>query len=183
MRDIDMIILHYSKSAYGNVATVRKWHTDPQPDGNGWNDIGYHYVILNGYPEWTNLNSKKPLLYTDGKIEVGRPIEQAGAHTVEWDKDGNFVKNYNHNSIGICLIGEATFTSKQIWAVRSLVFKLREEYGPLPLFGHEELAPYRSNGKPNPCPNLSMDFMRNFIPLELNERSEGKNFIGPIQQT
>ena len=23
------------------VAEIRRWHTDPPPKGNGWNDIGY----------------------------------------------------------------------------------------------------------------------------------------------
>lgn len=27
------------------VALIRAWHTDPKPDGRGWADIGYHFVI------------------------------------------------------------------------------------------------------------------------------------------
>ena len=44
----------------------------------GWSDIGYHCVIRR-----------------NGMIEFGRPLDVCGAH----------VKGYNHNSIGICLVG------------------------------------------------------------------------------
>ena len=46
----------------------------------GWLKIGYHKVIKR-----------------DGTIEDGREIDALGAH----------VKEYNHNSIGVCLVGGA----------------------------------------------------------------------------
>ena len=66
-------ILHCSATPAGrphNAAEIRRWHVD----GNGWSDIGYHYVIL-----------------IDGTVEAGRPLWRKGAHT----------KGHN-NDIGIC---------------------------------------------------------------------------------
>jgi len=50
---------------------------------NGWQDTGYHYVIGNGTDSG------------NGQVEMGRPTDQRGAHC----------KNNNHDSIGICLVG------------------------------------------------------------------------------
>jgi hypothetical protein len=62
MRDLKRIILHCSATPEGrevSVETIRGWHSDPPPQGRGWSDIGYHYVI-----------------HLDGKTEIGRPIEE-----------------------------------------------------------------------------------------------------------
>lgn len=81
MRVINKIIIHCAATPEGKDYTVdqiRQWHTTPKPNGNGWKDIGYHFVI-----------------YRDGSVHPGRPIEQIGAHT----------SGYNANSIGICYMG------------------------------------------------------------------------------
>ena len=78
MRQIKEIIIHCSDSPEGRNDTandIRSWHKK-----RGFNDIGYHYVIL-----------------LDGTIEVGRAEDQIGAHC----------SNHNANSIGICYIGGA----------------------------------------------------------------------------
>ena len=39
MRDLNRIILHCAATPEGrevSVDTIRKWHTDPPPQGNGW---------------------------------------------------------------------------------------------------------------------------------------------------
>ena len=77
MRDLNRIILHCSATREGkdfSVDTIRGWHVN----GNGWSDIGYHWVIR-----------------IDGSIEVGRPLEKSGAHT----------KGHNKDSVGVCYIG------------------------------------------------------------------------------
>ena len=64
MRTINKIILHCTATPEGRHTTVediRLWHK-----AQGWSDIGYHYVV-----------------YLDGSIHTGRPIEVAGAHTKE----------------------------------------------------------------------------------------------------
>lgn len=82
MRKLTEIIIHCSATEAGNnikAADIKKWHTDPKSKGgNGWKDIGYHYVVD-----------------LDGTIEQGRPLDVVGAH----------VKNHNANTIGICYVG------------------------------------------------------------------------------
>lgn len=81
MRIVDEIIIHcsYTPSSMDiGVEEIRKWHTDPKPKGNGWSDIGYHFVITRS-----------------GDIQVGRPLERTGAHT----------KGHNKGTIGICWVG------------------------------------------------------------------------------
>ena len=76
MRKITKIIIHCAATPEGKDFTVQQidqWHRQ-----RGFRCIGYHFVI-----------------YRDGSIHKGRPIEQAGAHT----------SGHNAHSIGICLIG------------------------------------------------------------------------------
>lgn len=150
-RQINRIILHCSATPRGRdigYRTIYKWHTDPRAlgdgkfrymgetfdtvselphdvrnrRGNGWLDIGYHYVIR-----------------LDGTIEEGRPIERAGAH----------VLGHNHDSIGICYVGGVsaddikiardTRTPDQIDAMDKLIAKLKKEYGDrITVHGHNE---------------------------------------------
>ena len=105
MRPINEIIVHCSATEAGRdikAAEIRRWHIE----GNGWKDIGYHYVID-----------------IDGTIEVGRPIDQAGAHTT----------NHNKTTIGICYVGgcdatgksEDTRTAAQKAAIEKLIKALK----------------------------------------------------------
>jgi N-acetylmuramoyl-L-alanine amidase len=68
---------------------------------NGWIDIGYHWLI-----------------YRDGSIHAGRPETVQGAHA----------KGRNAGSLGVCLIGEATFTPEQVSALRALLADLRKRH-------------------------------------------------------
>lgn len=120
MRTINEIILHCSATKEGHHYTVddiRRWHK-----GQGYADIGYHYVI-----------------YLDGSVHAGRPLEQAGAHT------------YGHNahSIGICYIGgldsggkaKNTLTPLQDKSLVELIKHLRKLYPTIiQLHGHNEYA-------------------------------------------
>ena len=61
MRKITEIIIHCTATrpdAECTVESIRRYHRSL-----GWHDIGYHYVI-----------------YPDGSVHSGRPVEQAGAH-------------------------------------------------------------------------------------------------------
>ena len=125
MRKIDKIIIHCSATPEGKdytVAQIREWHTLPKPKGNGWLDIGYHFVI-----------------YRDGSIHAGRPVEQSGAHC----------KGHNADSIGICYIGgcaadgknpKDTRTPEQRVAMERLVRGLLKEYPEATVHGHNEFA-------------------------------------------
>ena len=61
MRKITEIIIHCSATPQGvdyTVADIDRWHRQ-----RGFNKRGYHYVI-----------------YRDGSIHPGRPVEEIGAH-------------------------------------------------------------------------------------------------------
>jgi N-acetylmuramoyl-L-alanine amidase len=120
-RKIDKIIVHCSATREGqhiDVDTIRDWHVN----GRGWSDIGYHYVI-----------------YLDGTVHPGRPIERSGAHT----------KGQNSNSIGICYIGgvetdgktpKDTRTPEQKAALDNLLFVLTDIFANTTIHGHNEFA-------------------------------------------
>ncbi len=121
MRDINRIIIHCSATPEGrdiDAATIRDWHVN----GNGWADIGYHYVIR-----------------IDGDIETGRPLDKSGAH----------VRGHNKDSIGICYVGGAdadmnpkdTMNEVQESAMKELIYSLRMVWDKhLTLHGHNEYA-------------------------------------------
>ena len=120
MRKITKIILHCSATPEGRdytVADIDRWHKQ-----RGWQGIGYHYVV-----------------YRDGSVHPGRPVEQIGAHT----------SGHNTNSIGVCYIGgvaadgetpKDTRTPAQRAALRDLVELLRAEYPGATIHGHREFA-------------------------------------------
>jgi N-acetyl-anhydromuramyl-L-alanine amidase AmpD len=73
---MNTIVIHCSATKEGKEydrEDIKKWHL-----ARGFKDIGYHFVIK-----------------LDGSIELGRPLNQVGAH----------VKNANTGTIGICYIG------------------------------------------------------------------------------
>lgn len=118
VRDINRIILHCSATVQGahfDVNTIRSWHKE-----RNFSDIGYHYVI-----------------YLDGAVHQGRPIEKIGAHT----------RGHNHDSIGVCYVGgldantnepKDTMTPAQDIAFIRLVKALRLVFGPLKISGHNQ---------------------------------------------
>jgi N-acetylmuramoyl-L-alanine amidase len=120
MRKIDKIIVHCSATKEGqefDVEDIRRWHVD----GNGWKDVGYHYVIK-----------------LDGQIQLGRPLEQAGAH----------VKGHNETSIGICYVGGLdgegqpcdTRTGEQDESLELLIAYLTRVFPGIELYGHNEFS-------------------------------------------
>lgn len=116
MRDLNKIIVHCSDSdnpKHDNIETIRQWHTEKPPRGNGWSDVGYHFFIK-----------------SNGDIEKGRHISVTGAH----------VRGQNHDSIGICLHGKTNFTDAQFRTLNRLVHSLCFDYGIKinQVFGHRD---------------------------------------------
>lgn len=118
MRKITQIIVHGSATPANmdiGAEEIRRWHTDPAPGGNGWNDIGYHFVIRR-----------------NGDVEEGRDLSAVGAH----------VANHNALSIGVCLVGSGAprpnYTAAQFTALAKLVHRLRQEFPEAALSGHYE---------------------------------------------
>lgn len=135
------IMLHCSDSSYGNAGLITKWHTFPKEkvvqkskvyQGNGWNNIGYHYVILNGWLDGKHYNK-----WFDGHIETGRPINDD--NIVSPDEIGAHVAGHNKGSIGICLIGKSgEFTAKQHKAALKLVFLLDNQFQEIDIKQHSD---------------------------------------------
>jgi N-acetylmuramoyl-L-alanine amidase len=120
VRELNRIILHCTATPSWrevSVDEIRRWHVE----GNGWSDIGYHYVIL-----------------LDGTIARGRPLDVAGAH----------VKGHNKDSVGVVYVGgtdvtgqpQDTLNSNQLFSLYKVVTSLRNLFGPLTLHGHNEFS-------------------------------------------
>lgn len=117
---VDKIIIHCSATREGaefTAADIRRWHK-----AQGWQDIGYHYVIR-----------------IDGTIEAGRPEHMQGAHC----------KGHNKSSIGVCYIGgiasdgktaKDTRTEAQKASLLKLVRELKMRYPSATVHGHNEFA-------------------------------------------
>lgn len=114
----DFIVVHCSatqaKTDIG-AADIDRLHR-----GQGWQAIGYHYVIRR-----------------DGRVEEGR----------EEDKIGSHVQNHNANSLGICMVGgvaadgktpENNFTTDQFASLKSLVARLKTTYQNAVVQGHRD---------------------------------------------
>ncbi len=120
-RDIKRIIIHCTATPEGRNVTVeqlRDWHVR----GNGWSDIGYHYIID-----------------ITGVVHEGRNVDLAGAHT----------KGYNATSIGVVYVGGLTADGKkskdtrtpaQKEALKGLIEELRKLYPSATVHGHNEFA-------------------------------------------
>ena len=120
MRIINEIIIHCSATPEGKdytVEQIKQWHKQ-----RGFSDIGYHYVI-----------------YRDGSIHSGRPIERIGAHCLK----------HNAHSIGVCYIGgvakdgktpKDTRTDAQKESLIKLIKELKAKYPKATVHGHREYA-------------------------------------------
>ena len=137
MREINKIILHCSDSEWGDKDVIDLWHK-----ARGFTKIGYHFVILNGQPASGSVYNAK----FDGVIEIGRGVEEVGAHCLGQNKD----------SIGICLIGKHHFTAVQLYeALPALVHNLVVAYKltTSQVYGHYEFTPEKT------CPNIDMKLL------------------------
>ena len=123
-RPVDRLFIHCSATPPSmdiGARDIKKWHTDPKPTGNGWSDIGYHWVIRR-----------------DGTIEDGRSINKVGAH----------VKGYNTGSLAICMAGgvdasgEANdnFSDKQWHSLELMVRGIKAVLPDISIHGHNEFA-------------------------------------------
>lgn len=122
----DLIVVHCSATRPGQDVgrqQIEEWHVS-----RGFSSIGYHFVVRR-----------------NGSIELGRPLEEIGAH----------VAGHNANSVGVCLVGglevdgrePATphalhlFTDQQLNAARDLIGVLRRVYPKARVVGHRDLSP------------------------------------------
>jgi N-acetylmuramoyl-L-alanine amidase len=120
MRKINKIIIHCTATPEGRHTTVedvRRWHLD-----RGWSDIGYHFLI-----------------YLDGSLHEGRPVEIPGAHC----------KGHNKESIGIAYVGgidkvnfkpKDTRTEEQKEALVYILEYLKIQHADAVIHGHNDFA-------------------------------------------
>ncbi len=92
-RTIRRIVCHHTDSApTTDAATIRGWHVD----GNGWSDIGYHWVIRQTADgEWMT--------------EQGRPESRTGSHE-GFDALTSQIDTVGRNVGGLCARHEALQT-------------------------------------------------------------------------
>jgi len=119
MRKISEILVHCAATYPGQNTTVEdldRWHKE-----KGYKTIGYHYVV-----------------YLDGSVHIGRPVEQVGAHC----------KGHNAHSIGVCYIGGLnkdgqpcdTRNEEQKEALRILLTELKTQYQGAVIYSHSDFA-------------------------------------------
>ena len=115
----DMIFIHCSATPADmdiGVEKIKHWHVVE----NGWDDVGYHYVIKR-----------------DGTLETGRDESMVGSHA----------RAVNGTSIGICLIGgsnksgdwENNFLPEQFDTLEQLISTLQDKYDIKKIIGHYEV--------------------------------------------
>ena len=120
VRRVNRVIIHCTATPEGRDVSpqeIKDWHVK----GNGWSDIGYHYVVT-----------------LDGEVHDGRNIDRTGAHT----------KGANKNSIGVVYVGGVdedmnpldTRTDAQDTALVNLIQALLEMYPGATVHGHNEFA-------------------------------------------
>jgi len=148
----DKIVIHCSATRPGQdigADEIREWHIAKK-----YADIGYHFVIRR-----------------NGRIEVGRGLEEVGAH----------VLGHNVTSVGVCMVGgldehgnehhhnPGMFTDAQWASLRLLVQVLRIIYPGARVCGHRDLSPDKNmDGRITPdewlktCPGF--DVARMFPP-------------------
>ena len=124
MRSIKEIIVHCTASAEGQGMTVKQIDNIHRTQNHWARGIGYHKVI-----------------YLDGSIHDGRPIEMMGAHCSE--------NGHNRYSIGVAYVGgcakdgktpKDTRTPEQKMALAKILEELHNQFPDARLYGHRELV-------------------------------------------
>jgi hypothetical protein len=118
------IVIHHSATETGSREAFDRLHREV----NGWDELGYHFVITNGRGG------------PDGRVQVGSrwPPQKWGAHT-----GGTPENAYNDFGIGICLVGnfnDSMPSDAQLAALGRLVRALMRRYQipPERVIGHRD---------------------------------------------
>lgn len=112
---VDKYVVHHSASPIDTtVDEIRYWHVNE----NGWDDIGYHYVITQ-----------------EGKVHACREICYVPAAQ----------KGHNQGSIAVCLVGDNTsdanrWNRMQVNSLMNHYLATKEMFPVLELYGHRDLS-------------------------------------------
>lgn len=142
-REINKVIVHCAATMPSmdiGLEEIKRWHTAPEPEGNGWSDVGYHFIIRR-----------------NGQLEYGRPVDRVGMHA----------KGENQDSVGVCLVGglnenrepDSNFTLQQLDMLRHLIKSLELCHGPIKVYGHRDLP-----GVKKACPCFDVTALLNAAP-------------------
>jgi len=118
------IVIHHSGTNPTHTPnSITRYHTKTK----GWEYCGYHYII-----------DQNGIVYGQGYREFDgmRPISKAGAHA----RTGK-PHSRNRTHIGICLIGNKTFSDIQISVMKTLCMELAAEYPIKTIERHHEECP------------------------------------------
>ena len=143
------VFIHCSASYYGNALIFDEWHKARE-----WSGIGYHYVVLNGRP-FADVNY---FPFLDGEIQPGRHFDDDPIFSP--DEVGAHVAGRNGTSVGICLVGDTSFTKAQLTASKFLVLSMLDflKLGVDDVLGHyEDVHTHKT------CPNINCDDYRDFL--------------------
>lgn len=138
-----VIVLHHSASRGGNAQVIDRDHVNQ----NGWDGIGYHFVIGNGVD--------MPL----GRIEATFRWRQQshGAHAGSLPLQ----KPFNTDGIGVCLIGNYETQALDLFFEQRLVELCANLIDRIPtlsvgrIIGHRDVP-----GKATACPGRGIDLER-----------------------
>lgn len=115
--EVKYIAVHCSATPEGR--DIGRLEIERMHRERGFATVGYHFIIR-----------------LDGTTEMGRPLDVRGAH----------VENWNHNSVGVCLIGgvdkalkpKATFTERQLDTLKILLQGLQKQFPKAQVQGHRD---------------------------------------------
>ena len=162
MRRIEEIIVHCTASPEGRPMTVKQIDDIHRNERHWANGIGYHKVI-----------------YLDGTIHDGRPLDMMGAHCNEG--------GHNRYSIGVVYVGgcakdgktaKDTRTPEQKVALANLLEELHKKFPNATLYGHRELVCNLKKKDPHydctkckgyPAPRLTFTNMITSLTIPKNE--------------
>ena len=142
MAKLKYLVIHCTATPEGrkvSAADIRRWHTAPRPQGNGWKQVGY-----------------TDMFYLDGTVErLAGNNEDANVDT--WEIT-NGAKGYNAVSRHIVYVGgigkdgkpKDTRTPEQLKAMANYVRDFHERFPSIRIVGHNEL----NSGKA--CPSFDV---------------------------
>lgn len=138
----DYIVIHCSATPASR--DIGAADIDTMHKGQGWQGIGYHFVIRR-----------------NGRVEVGEDLKKVGSH----------VQGFNSVSVGVCMVGglgkdgkgENNFTPEQWDSLEDLILLLRKSYPEATIVGHRDMSPdlnkdgvVKQNEWMKECPSFSV---------------------------
>ncbi len=116
---------------------ITAWHTDAPPKGNGW-----------------SANAYAKIFRRDGTVENGRDLDGDGD---VFDEVGAHARGFNHNSLGLCLVGGKggfNFTDAQMDALWVEMDFIEQKFPDIEWIGHCDVDSSKT------CPNFDVKAWR-----------------------